>query len=352
MTTFNLPTGTWPSSGVDVANSAVTVVDGTGAVVLADFLGFRASGTTNRSDPRNYPLQINNASTAGVTYQNITFRGNIPATMPWENWYGQTGFTAFNGTAFQLRALSLNGRVVPGTFNNCVWGQRDNLDSGGADWVHHKEANATFNAPRVWVGRDDWLEIDDSNNRTMTINDGFFENLFVWLSLTWERSPSGIPNSFIFANNCLVHFRTWSYRPTTGDPPTPAIMGPWLKANDTSPSNAAAFAPKLRFNNVCMVVQNTPFLPGAANRIKAALSQCQATNGCRLLVLGGNIADATVATAFQNAGFSVLQDGSGSAATQEWLNRKAAFLDGAPPPPPPDPVGTLTSPCTFNVTVS
>jgi hypothetical protein len=30
---------------------------------------------------------------------------------------------------------------------------------------------------------------------------------------------------------------------------------------------------------------------------------------------------------FQNAGFSVLEDGNDGAATEEWFKRKAAFLD-------------------------
>lgn len=344
MTTFNLPTGSWPSSGVDVDNSAVTVVDGTGAVVLADYIGFKNSGTTNRSDPRNYPLQINNASSSGVVYQNINFQGNIPATTPWEQFYGQvSGLTAFNGTSFQLRTVSQSGKTVNGTFNNCVWGIRDNLSSGGADWVHHKDGNAVFNAPRVWVGRDDWLEIDDTNGRTWTINDGFFENLFVWLSVTWERTPGGLPNSFIYANNCLVHFRVWDYRPTTPGPDQ--SQGPFIKANAGSLTN---LGPKLRFNNVCMVIQAAQTTVDDS-RVINALQQCQAINGSRLLVLGGTYPNRNTISAFQNAGFSVLEDGSGTAATQEWNTRKENFLDEVTTPPPT--VSTLESPATFNVNV-
>jgi hypothetical protein len=153
---------------------------------------------------------------------------------------------------------------------------------------------------------------------------------------------NGIPNTFIFANNCLVHFRRWPYRPGLA-------LGPMLKGNGgTDRAGAAARAPKLRFNNVCMVIPAFNTLDN--NRVKNALMACQATNGSRLLVLGGTVHDRDLITRFQNAGFSVLEDGNGSAATDEWLARKATFLDDAPPPPPPV-VQSLTSPANINVQV-
>lgn len=325
MTTFNLPAITNPQ--VVVNNSAVTVISGVAnnSVVLHDFLGFRASGTTNRSDGRNYPLRVL-AAAQNLVYDRINFRGNIPETLPWENWYGQTGFTAFNGTALQHIASGINS-----TMNDCVWGIRDDLSSGGADCVHHKTGNLTINRPRNWCGRDDFLEVDDANGRTVTINDGFFENQFVWLSGT-----GNIPNTFIFANNCLVHFRRWPYRPTL-------THGPFLKTDGVS-----ANSPRFRFNNVTFAI--TPNNTLDNNRVLAGLAQTQATNGCRLLVLGGTHPSSTLINAFQNAGFSVLQDGSGTAATTEWNNRKTAFLgEGGVVTPPVTP--SLTSPCTFNVNV-
>jgi hypothetical protein len=88
------------------------------------------------------------------------------------------------------------------------------------------------------------------------------------------------------------------------------------------------------------------------NRVKSALAKTQATGGSRLLVLNGTHQDRDLISRFQTAGFSVLEDGGGTAATQEWLNRKTIFLNGAsnpPPPPPPPPAPSLSSPVTFSV---
>jgi hypothetical protein len=273
---------------------------------LADWQTFRNTGETANNTTLAYPLKID-AAAPDFVFNGGRFFGNIGESIDWDDFYEGGRYTnpptkpRFNSALIRLR----NG--IRGTFNDQVFGIRDDLNSGYVDGFHLAQAgNCTINRPRVWLSRDDWIECDDVT-RDHTINDGFFENLFVWLSGT-----GNIPNGFFRANNCLVHFRPWPFRGSL-------VQGAFLKVD------SATASPNFRFNNVCMVIDYRNTLDN--NRVKSALSRTRGENGCRLLVLGGAHEDRELVQVFQNAGFSVLEDGNEGSATEEWFNRKAAFLD-------------------------
>lgn len=329
MTTFTFSSG---RQQITLTNPATTVFNAVtnNPFFLSDWVAYRASGTSSTSTTLAYPLKID-AATSPFTFNGGRFYGNIGATIDWDNFYEGGRFTLPSTFPRFNSALCLLRNGVRGTFNDVVFGVRDNLDSGYVDGLHLAQGgNCVFNRPRVWLGRDDWAECDDANGRIHTINDGFFENQFVWISGT-----GNIPNTFWYANRCLVHFRRWPFRGNL-------THGPFLKVD------SAAASPKFRFNDVCMVIDYRNTFDN--NRVKSALAQTQATGGSRLLVLNGTHQDRDLVTRFQNAGFSVLEDGGGTAATQEWLSRKAAFL-GEGPAVPQVTTPSLSSTVSFSVQV-
>lgn len=279
---------------------------------LADWLQYRATGATGGT--LAYPLYIDNSS--GFVWNGGRFYGNIPYTTDWRNFYrGQLveGGPQFVHPGYNA-ALVFPRNNVSGTFNDCHWGIRDDLNSGYVDGLRTVQAGAiTINRPRVWIGRDDWIEADDNTN-PVTINDGFFENLFVWLSATGT-----ISSKVITANNCLVHFARHNYfwRLVGGIP---------FKVNNTADS------PTFNMTDVCMALARDDYTDD--NRTLAALANMNCAGDCRLLVLGGS-RDPALISAYRNAGFTVLQDGAGNAATLEYQARKAEFLSEVSPPPPP-----------------
>jgi hypothetical protein len=330
MTTYTFSAG---RQQITLTNAATTVFNAAtnAPFFLSDWVQYRASGTSSTSTTLAYPLKID-AATSPFTFNGGRFYGNIGASIDWDDFYEGGRFTNPPTKPRFNSALCLLRNGVRGTFNDVEFGIRDDLNSGYVDGFHLAQGgNCTFNRPRVWLGRDDWIECDDVV-RSHTINDGFFENQFVWLSGT-----GNIPNGFFYANNCLVHFRRWLFRGGL-------THGPFLKVD------SATASPNFRFNNVCMVIDYRNTFDN--NRVKSALAKTQATGGSRLLVLNGTHQDRELITRFQTAGFSVLEDGGGTAATQEWLNRKTIFLNGAsnpPPPPLPPPAPSLSSPVTFSV---
>jgi hypothetical protein len=337
MTTFTFPSGRFQGR---INNPGFTVIDAAAndAFFLSDFVQFRASGATGGT--LAYPLIIDDVAN-GAVMNGGRFYGNISYATDWDQFYigsavpgGPGVFPRFNS------ALIFPRNGVSMTFNDQEFGIRDNLDSGYVDGLRTVQAgNTIINRPRVWISRDDFLEADTGGG-DVTINDGFFENLFLWLSGTGV-----IPNKNIRVNRSLVHFTRHRYDGQLQ-------YGAPLKVDN------AANSPNFLFNDVCLVIGPSDYTD--YNRMKSALANTTATNGCRLLVLGGTHVDRALIQLYQNAGFSVLEDGSGDSATIEWLNRKAAFLDegSAPPPPveppPPPPVvmpATFGSSVTFNVTV-
>jgi hypothetical protein len=274
---------------------------------LADWQTFRATGETANNTTLAYPLRID-AAQPDFVFNGGRFYGNIGESVDWDDFYEGGRFTLAETHPRFNSALLLPRNGVAGTFNDQVFGIRDDLDSGYVDGFRLAQAgNCTINRPRVWIGRDDWLEADDANNMVHTINDGYFENLFVWISGSGE-----IPDTVFHANRCLVHFRRWPFRGQV-------THGPFLKVD--SPTSSPIF----RFDDVCFVIDHRNTLDN--NRVKSALSRTRAENGCRLLVLGAAHEDRELVQMFQNAGFSVLEDGNDGAATEEWFKRKAAFLD-------------------------
>jgi hypothetical protein len=335
MTTLIIPAGRQQAT---YSSAAVTVFDAVtnNPFFLSDWQAYRSTGETGTSTTLAYPCRIS-AATSPFTWNGGRFYGNIGQNIDWDNFYEGGRFTLSQTFPRFNSALLFPRNGVSGTFNDLVFGIRNDLNSGFVDGVRLNQAgNCIFNRPRVWCGRDDWLEADGANNRTHTINDGFFENQFMWLSGTGL-----IPNTFFFINRCLVHFGPWRFRGNLA-------YGAPLKVD------SAAASPKFRFNATTLVIGTNDYT--SKDRMKAALANTQATNGCRLLVLGGTHVDRQLIQMYQNAGFSVLEDGNGTAATQEWVNRKAAFLNEVtnpppepPPPPPPPPAPSLASPVTFSV---
>jgi hypothetical protein len=274
---------------------------------LADWQTFRNTGETANNTTLAYPLKID-AAQPNFVFNGGRFFGNIGESIDWDDFYEGGRFTLSQTHPRFNSALLFPRNGIAGTFNDQVFGIRDDLNSGYVDGFRLAQAgNCTINRPRVWIGRDDWLEADDANNRVHTINDGFFENLFVWIS-----GSGDIPDTVFHANRCLVHFRRWPFR---GE----VTHGPFLKVD------SAKSSPEFRFSDVCFVIDHRNTLDN--NRVKWALSRTKAEDGSRLLVLGGTHEDRDLVQMFRNAGFSILEDGNGTAATEEWLNRKAAFLD-------------------------
>lgn len=316
MVTYTFPAGRFQGN---INNSSITVFDAetNDPFFLSDFVQYRATGATGGT--LAYPLIIDGAA-LNATFNGGRFYGNITWATDWRQFY--RGSETPTGPEFVYpgfnSALLFPRNNVSLTLNDPEFGIRDNLNSGYVDGVRGVQAgNITVNRPRVWLCRDDWLESDD-NLSTITINDGFFENLFVWLSGTNRVLPS-ISSKQINANNCLVHFARQNYQGS-------------LQYNGPLKVNGASDSPSFNFNNVCLVIGTNDFT--SKERMKGALANTTATNGSRLLVLGGTHVDRELITAYQNAGFSVLEDGSGDSATVEWLNRKAAFLSESPEPPP------------------
>lgn len=329
MTTYTFPSGRFQGT---LNNAATTVFDAVTSdpFFLSDWDTYRSSGETSTSSTLAYPLRID-AAAPGFVFNGGRFYGNIDADIDWDNFYEGGRLTLPSTFPRFNSALIFPRNGVSGTFNDPVFGIRDDLNSGYVDGMRLNQAgNITINRPRVWLGRDDFVECDTVNGKTVTINDGFFENQFLWLSGT-----GNIPNTFFFVNRSLVHFGRWLFRGNLS-------YGAPLKVDGASSS------PKFRFNDVCLVIGTDDYT--SKDRTKAALANTQATNGCRLLVLGGRHVDRELIQLYQNAGFSVLEDGTGDSATVEWQNRKAAFLnEGGPVTPPATP--TLASPTTFSVTV-
>ena len=285
MTTYTFSSG---RQQITLTNAATTVFDAVtnDPFFLSDWVQYRASGTSSTSTTLAYPLRID-AATSPFVWNGGRFYGNIGATIDWDDFYEGGRFTIGANTTAEFprfnSALILPRNSVRGTFNDLVFGIRDDLNSGYVDGIRLSSAgNCIINRPRVWLGRDDWFECDNRNGSDHTINDGFFENLFVWLSATEVMT-----NSFIRANNCLVHFRRWPFRGNV-------VHGAFLKVDNTTNS------PNFRFNNVCMVIdyRNT----SDNNRVKSALAKTQATNGSRLLVLNGTHQDRDLISRFQAGG--------------------------------------------------
>lgn len=331
MVTYTFPAGRF--QGI-IDNSAVDVIDATtnNPFFLSDWQTYRNTGQTSTGTTLAYPVRIDAAAT-NVTWNGGRFYGNIPQSVSWDNFYeggrvlGVPSPTAprFNSALLFMR---YGGNI---TINDAEFGIRNDLNSGYVDGIRASSANSvTLNRPRSWCGRDDFIECDTNNGRTVTINDGFFENQFLWLSGTGT-----VPNTFFYVNRSLVHFRPWLFRSNT----TPSYGAP-LKVDSASGS------PKFRFNDLCLVIGPNDYTD--YNRMKNALRNTIATNGCRLLVLGGTHEDRELIGLYQTAGFSVLEDGTGDSATVEWNNRKAAFLNEGGPVTPPV-TQSLTSPCTFDV---
>ena len=254
MTTLILPSG---RQQITLADSARTVFDAetNDPFFLSDWVQYRASGTSSTSTTLAYPLKIDRAASPFV-WNGGRFYGNIGAAIDWDNFYEGGRYTIGANTTAEFprfnSALCLLRNGVRGTFNDVEFGIRDDLDSGYVDGFHLAQGgNCVFNRPRVWLGRDDWIECDDVV-RDHTINDGFFENLFVWLSGT-----GNIPNGVFRANRCLVHFRRWPFRGNL-------THGPFMKVD------SAAASPGFLFHDVCMVIDYRNTFDN--NRVKSALA--------------------------------------------------------------------------------
>lgn len=276
---------------------------------LADYLDFVAN---NRPDSHVSAYPIRFYANRPWIWNGGLLRGNIPEATDWSTWYLSSADN-FNSAGFFPRSNQ------PGTINDFVIGIEGNLSSFPADGLRLNIAgNIDINDPRCFGCRDDWIEADGSNGRTRTIRRAFLENLFVLVSATGVCS-----NSLFRFEDSLTHFRRWPYQGSL-------VHGPFLKVDN--PTNS----PRFEFHNCVWVIDYRNSI-GTNGRTKSALARTTATGNSRVLVLNGTHQDRALITAFQNAGFSVLEDGSGSAATAEWTDRRAAFLSGGsvtPPPPP------------------
>lgn len=264
------------------------------AQFLADYLGYVASP----SDAEAYPISFYGANP--FIWNGGTIKGNIPAGVDWSTWYLSSA-NDFNSACIFPRGN------INGTINRVTIGERDNLDSFPADGIRANQAGTlTVNNLTVWGCRDDLFE-SDGNQETLFVNDIYAENLFVFMSAT-----GNIPTSQRRITRGLLHFRRWPYRGANE-------YGLLLKTD-----NAAA-SPNFFFEDVVVAVGTDTF-GDDGDRLTGGLANTTCTGECRILVLGGFLQSNTIRTAYQNAGFVVVEDGNGSAATNEYLARKAAWL--------------------------
>ena len=289
---------------------------------LADWEAWRDGGTdTSLRDPCRF-----DQSQGFFDWNGGRFYGNISEATPR---VGTTGFYTGSTTRFNC-ALWFPSGGVSGRIRNAQFGIRDNLNSGFADAIRTVQAgNITIEDCRFWLSRDDCIEADGGGN--VTVRRCFFENVYVWISATNPQS-----SKVITVSDTLVRWREWRESGTSFQ------IGPVFKVD------GGTSGPTWNFTNVTLCTP--PDWPETGyNRTRAALNRMNCTN-CTWLVYGGTLDTANgLRTAVLDAGFTLIEDGSGSAASEEWNARKAAFLGGTVEPEP-DPV-PLTG-LTVNITVA
>lgn len=285
---------------------------------LADWLAWISGdqATTTR-DPCSFDQSL-----GFFDWNGGRFYGNIPASTPR---VGANGF--YNGTVPTSNrfnsVLWFPRGGVSGRIRNAHFGIRDDLNSGYCDGARTVQAgNITIEDCYFWLARDDAIEADGGGN--LTVRRCFFENIYSWISCTAAQSTK-----VITVEDTLCRYREWREEGTSFQ------IGPVFKTSGIG--NVVQW----RMTNVTLCIP--PSWPESGyNRTRGALAQMNCTN-CTLLVVGGTLTNSNgLRDAFLAAGWNIIEDGSGVAASEAWDAAKAAFLGEDEPVTPPGPLTGLT----------
>lgn len=287
---------------------------------IADWQSWIAGDT---STTNAYPVRFDQAN-GFFTWNGGRFYGNVPEDAPWQ---GPGGF--YNQSAQRMNsAVWFPSGGVSGVIRNAEFGIRDNLDSGFIDGLRTVQAgNITVEDCKFWLSRDDCIEADGGGN--LTVRRCFFENVYSWISCTAAQ-----PSKIITVEDTICRFRRWRFEGTD------FRIAPVFK------SQGIANVVTWRMTNVTLAIPPS-WVEVDYNRTRGALSRMNCTN-CTLLVYGGTLTNANgLRDAFLAAGWNIIEDGSGVAASEAWDAAKAAFLGEDEPVTPPGPLTGLT----VNITV-
>jgi hypothetical protein len=296
-----------------------TDTDGTFDVFNATAATFRALKRTSQ----DYPCRIRNAA-SGFTFNGGTFLGNILEA--------DGRLDVYKKTSNWNSALLFVSDGRTGTIDGAVFGIQDNLDVCNIDAIRLNGSNdITVRNVRCWGVRDDFIEFDNSPG-DLTVEDCFAENIYTGFS-----AKDATASRIFTIRRTMVHHKSW-----IEDQSTPSRLTHGHPFKD---------APTIRLDDFHLAVAPAWEETGY-NRTFNALSRTTVqSGGATLYVLGGSHENRSLINTFQSRGYTVIEDGGGSSATNAWNAQKAAFLGTEPPEPPPV-TPTFGASVTFNVTVA
>lgn len=299
MPTKTFPAGTQSGEYVDT--------DGSFDIFDARAATFRARKRTTTAD---YPCRIRNAL-PGFVFRGGTFLGDILAMDGRLDIYKKS--SNWNSASLFVS----DGRT--GTIDGAVFGIEGNLDACNIDCIRlNGSGNMTVRNVRSWGVRDDFIEFDSSSGNLLVV-DTYAENVYTAFSAQYAT-----PTRSFTLRRTMVHHRPWLEDQAT---PPRRTHGHPFKTDNCS----------LILDDFHLAVAPAWEENGRYGRTFTAISRMTVqSGGATLYVLGGMHDHPPLITAFRNRGWTVIQDGAGTAATTQWNAAKAAFLGSEPPSPPPD----------------